>query len=93
MRLVRVEVVVLPSLPVIANILADVFSQKNSTSEVRIAPDSIAGVRSPASGRIPGERNITALLVSQVKFLVGSIPHSSAIFLKNFLSKVISLFV
>ena len=61
---VSVVVVVFPSLPVTAKVLALVYFKKLSISDVSIAPFESADNISGISGRIPGERKI----ISAVKF-------------------------
>ena len=55
-----VEVVVFPSLPVMAIIWQGQTSKKASISEVRTLPRATAAASSGASGRRPGVRKITS---------------------------------
>ena len=65
---VRVVVVVFPSLPVTAKLLAPEKSRRSSISEVTSAPRARAVCNPSISGRIPGERKIisSSILSKQV---------------------------
>ena len=64
-----VVVVVFPSLPVIAKLLAGEIFSSSSISEVSIAPLSISLGIEAVSGRMPGERKIISARMSSKQVL------------------------